>query len=194
MDTAAAKKRWATAVAVLDDAAFDAHVHNCRGDNWPGLTFPECEYGPCVRRRVAIAVLRSPAALEALDTERASHEGHEVRREEPESVGLQQLGVYRLVCTTCEGQVEALEEARAERDELKTGYQRSVEEGVSVLAQYEEASAHLEAAEDTIEQQHERLEEAQGKLRAVEQLMYEIPDYVLRCRLDRILRGTKEGE
>lgn len=97
--------------------------------------------------------------------------------------------------------LEALEEAQQHRDQWKRGYRQAVEEGSSVLAQYEEANAHLEVAEDTIEEQHERLEEAQGKLEELERLTYDLhqrsghPDSAcLRCQFYAALRGTKEGE
>ena len=83
---------------------------------------------------------------------------------------------FQQVVTERDAALEALEEAEAGADEA-----------VVYWEQRDEALNERDAA-------LEALEEAEGKLRAAEQLMYEIPDYVLRCRLDRILRGTKEGE
>jgi hypothetical protein len=54
-----------------------------------------------------------PAAIREVQKQLAAHEGHELRREEPESTGLQQLGVYRVTCKTCE-------ERLAQREALMT--------------------------------------------------------------------------
>ena len=41
-------------LAALEDAAFDAHLASCRNKQ-RGVSFSQCEYDPCSRRRAAIA-------------------------------------------------------------------------------------------------------------------------------------------
>ena len=85
----ATRARCEAATGVLDDAAFDAHLANCRDHRRDSFPFGECLYEPCIRRRFALIVLNAdlPAALEALEEAQGKLDAVDEWQEDWDGVG-----------------------------------------------------------------------------------------------------------
>ena len=67
-----------------------------------GGTAGDCEHCKPIMADIRRVRADLPAAAQEIAAKLELHEGHILRREEPESTGLQQLGVHLSVCVTCE--------------------------------------------------------------------------------------------